>query len=151
MAAGQVSSPGWRAGSRWLGLVLLAVALVLIAGFAAPIVTAIPGLADLFQGDALTFAAVKSSFLRVRGEDTLVVEGELINTSGHTVAVPAIRISLRDAGAEEVYAWLVEPAAAELDAGASLGFRSALAPPTAGGEHVALSLAERAAMTVGMR
>ena len=116
-----------------------------------PIVTAIPGLADLFQGDALAFIGVKSSFLRVGGKDAILVEGELVNTTGHTVAVPAIRISLRDAGAEEVYAWLVEPAAAELDAGASLGFRSALAPPVAGGEHVALSLAERAGPTVGMR
>jgi hypothetical protein len=116
--AGQARSPGWRAGSRRLGLGLLAVALVLIAGFAAPIVTAIPGLADLFQGDGLAFAGVKSSFLRVRGEDTILVVGELVNTTGHTVAVPAIRISLRDAEAEEVYAWLVEPAAAELDAGA---------------------------------
>ena len=68
------------------------------------------------------------------------------------VAVPAIRVSLcamRDV--EEVYSWLVEPAAAELDAGASIGFRSALASPLPGGERVALSLVGRTGVAIGMR
>jgi hypothetical protein len=45
----------------------------------------------------------------------------------------------------------VEPAAAELDAGAAIGFRSALASPLPGGDHVALSLAARTGVAVGMR
>jgi hypothetical protein len=143
--------PGWPAGHRRLGPALFVVAIIVIVGFAAPIVTAIPGLAGLFRADEIAFAGVKSAFLRQRGEDTIVVEGDLVNTTGHAVTVPAIRISLRDGAAGEIYAWLVEPTASELAAGASLGFRSAMAPPVAGGEHVALSLAERAGPAVGMR
>jgi hypothetical protein len=103
-------------------------------------VTALPGVGELLHGEALAFSGVKSTFLANRGQPTIVVEGELRNRSGGTVAVPAIRVSLRNAESEEVTAWSVEPSVAELDAGASIGFRSALAPPAASGDHVALSL-----------
>ena len=87
----------------------------MLAGLVAPILTALPGLAGLFEDDELAFANVKSTFLRAHGHDAIVVEGDLVNTTAHGVAIPAIRISLRDARSEEVYSWLVEPAAAELD------------------------------------
>ena len=130
---------------------VLAAGFAMLAGFVAPILTALPGLAGLFEVDELAFANVKSTFLRAHGHDAIVVEGALVNTTAHGVVVPAIRISLRDARSEEVYSWLVEPTAAELDAGASLGFRSALASPLPGGEHVALSLAGRTGVAIGMR
>jgi len=147
----EMDRPGWHAGRRRLGPVLFAFALTVIAAFAAPTVTALPGLAEIWQTDALAFAGVKSTFLALRGEPAIVVEGELRNTGSSTVAVPAIRVSLRNAAGEEVFSWSIEPAMAELAAGSSLGFRSALASPAAGGDHVALSLAERAGATVGMR
>jgi hypothetical protein len=151
IASEQADRPGWRVGRRRLGPVLFAAALTIVAAFSAPTVTALPGFAELWQGEALTFTGVKSTFLTLRGEPAIVVEGELRNTSGRAAGVPAIHVSLRNAAGEEVYAWSVEPAVIELDAGASLGFRSALASPAPGGDHVALSLAERAGTIVGMR
>jgi hypothetical protein len=113
-------------GGRGLAAII-AVAFAVLAGLVAPILTALPGLAGLFADDELAFANVKSTFLRAHGHDAIVVEGDLVNTTAHGVAIPAIRISLRDARSEEVYSWLVEPTASALDAGESLGFRSALA------------------------
>ena len=123
----------------------------MVAMVVIPILTALPGLAGLFAGEPIAFTGVRSTFLRSQDQDAIVVEGELVNTTDRTVGVPAIRISLRDAGSEEVFSWLVEPAAAELNAGASIGFRSAVASPVPGGEHVALSLASRTGVAVGTR
>ena len=145
----QVGRPGWRAGRRRLGPVLFAVAVTIVAAFAAPTVTALPGVGALLHGEALALTDVKSTFLANRGEPTIVVEGELWNKSGRATAVPAIRVSLRNTAGEEVSSWSVEPSVAELDAGASIGFRSALTPPVAGGDHVALSLVERYAPIIG--
>ena len=145
----QVGRPGWRAGRRRLGPVLFAVAVTIVAAFAAPTVTALPGVGALLHGEALALTDVKSTFLANRGEATIVVEGELRNKSDSAAAVPAIHVSLRNTAGEEVSSWSVEPSVAELDAGASIGFRSALAPPVAGGDHVALSLVERSDTIIG--
>jgi hypothetical protein len=130
---------------------MAAVAVAVFAGIATPVVLALPGLAALFRGDALAFNRVKSAFLQVDGGTAIVVEGELVNTSGRTAKVPAIRVSLRDGRADEVYAWVVEPAATELAAGAALGFRSAQALPDAGASEVAVSLADRAVPPAELR
>jgi hypothetical protein len=147
----ETDRPGWPAGRRRLGPVLFALAVTIVAAFAAPTVTALPGVAEFFAADALEFIGVRSTFLSVRGAPAILVEGELQNASGRAVAVPAIRISLRDAAGGEVYAWSVEPAVAALAAGGSLGFRSALAAPPPEGDHVALSFADRSGTIVGMR
>ena len=83
--------------------------------------------------------------------DPLVVEGEIVNRSPNDISVPAIRISLRSPAGAEVYSWLVEPTAAGIGPGRSLGFRSAVASPPEDASQVTLRLAQRESRTIGMR
>jgi len=151
-AARLVPAPVARRSGRRLIAVGLALSLLVVGGLAIPIAGAIPGVADLFATrQGLDFEQVKSASLRRGGSETLLVQGQLVNHGSHEVAVPAIRISLRTASGNEVYSWLVEPAATRLAAGQSLEFRSALTNPVPGAEDVALSFADRSVITVGLR
>jgi predicted Zn finger-like uncharacterized protein len=130
------------------GLVVLVVGLVLIAAISvtAPIVAALPGFSGIFA--RATRVAIEGLHSKaIRSGEAILVEGELVNRSEETAAVPAVRISLRTSGADEVYSWVVEPAVMSLAAGASVGFRSVLANPVPGAVHVAASLIDRAEAT----
>lgn len=131
-------------------LVVLVVGLVLIAAISAtaPIVAALPGFSGIFtRTGGVAIEGLHSKAIRSRGGDAILVEGELVNSAAKTAAVPAIRISLRTEGADEVYSWVVEPAVASLAAGDAVGFRSVLANPVPGAVHVAASLIDRAGAT----
>ncbi len=127
------------------------IGLVVLLGLAVPIAAAIPGIAGLFSADAgIVLDRIRSNSMKLGGSDALMVEGELTNTTGHGMPVPAIRISLHRDGGGEAYSWLVEPSALELAAGASIGFRSALANPVPDAASVVVSLAPRE-QRIGMR
>lgn len=65
------------------------------------------------------------------GNVVLVVEGRIANVSETDQTLPKIRIALRSAQGEEIYAWAVEPVAQTLSAGKTIEFRSRHpAPPT---------------------
>jgi predicted Zn finger-like uncharacterized protein len=91
----------------------------------------------------LQFEDVRSQTVHIHGSPTLLVEGEIANTSTADVTLPAIRITLRSNEGTAVKSWLVEPAVAGLAAGDSIGFRSALASPPAEATQVTLDLAAR--------
>jgi predicted Zn finger-like uncharacterized protein len=127
------------------GLGTLLVTLVGVVALRAPIVAALPqlpGALPLAVAD-LQFQRVRSETVRLHGDSTLFVEGEIVNTSGGDVALPAIRITLRSQEGAPVKSWLVEPAVAGLAAGRSVGFRSALASPPDEATQVTLNLAVR--------
>jgi hypothetical protein len=131
-------------------LVVLVVGLVLIGAISAtaPIVAALPGFSGIFaKAGGIAIERLHSKTIRGRSGDAILVEGELVNRAAETAPVPAIRISLRTSGADEVYSWAVEPAVASLAGGASVGFRSVLANPVPGAVHVAASLIDRAEAT----
>ncbi len=137
---------------RWLKG--LGIALAVVAAFFVlriPLVAALPqgGMPDAHK--QLTFQRVHSATIVKNGVKTLVVEGELINTSTADVAVPAIRVSLRSPAGAEVYTWLVEPTKAGLAPGASIGFRSAVSAPPVDASQVTLRLATRENQIIGMR
>ena len=81
---------------------------------------------------------------------TLLVEGLIINRSRGRKAIPAIEATLRDGGAT-LYSWTIEPTAANLAAGATIGFRSIVAPPRPGSGEVALRFVPRRDLVIGMR
>ncbi len=128
-----------------------AIGVAVLLALALPIAGAIPGLAGLFSsGDAIVLDQVTSSSQKVGGADVIMVEGELTNTTGGEMPVPAIRISLRTDDEGDAYSWLVEPSAMRLAAGASIGFRSALTNPVPGASRIAVSLAPRE-QRIGLR
>ena len=118
-----------------------------------PLVAAVPQLTGGLSEDAagLEFQRVRSETVEVRGVSTLFVEAEIVNRTNREVALPAVRISLRSADGGEVRSWLVEPSAAGLGAGRSIGFRSALAAPPETATQVTLKLAQREGLTIGPR
>ncbi len=126
----------WKIGGTMLG------ALIAIFVLRSPIMAALPGgLPD--EVAALEFTSVRSETVHLRGNSTLIVEGEIVNRSGVDIALPAIRITLRSPSGDPVSTWLVEPAVAGLAAGKSIGFRSALASPPPDAAQVTLDLAAR--------
>jgi hypothetical protein len=144
--------PPPRADRRWLKGAVIALAVV--AAFFAlrvPLVDALPGQGPSAEMGRLAFQRVHSETMVKNGVKTLVVEGELVNTSAADVAVPAIRISLHSPAGAEVDSWLVEPAKLGLAPGASIGFRSAVSAPPADASQVTLKLAARPNQIIGMR
>ncbi len=130
------------------------VALAVIAVFFAlrvPLVAALPQDQLSAETQQLAFQRVHSETTVKNGVKTLVVEGELLNTSAGDVAVPAILVSLRSAAGKEVYSWLVEPTKAGLAPGASIGFRSAVSGPPDDASQVTIKLAQRQNQIIGMR
>ena len=141
-----------RPNNRRLAALGIALTLVVILGLAVPIGAAIPGIASLFAPESgLTIEGVRSASLSRGGVDTILVEGSLANHTGRGVDVPAIRISLRSDAGGEVYSWQVEPTEMSLAAGETIGFRSALTNPSPGASQIAVSLAARRPITIGMR
>jgi predicted Zn finger-like uncharacterized protein len=112
-------------------------------GLAAPILGGLPARLMAGEGTGLEFRAVRSETVMIGSASTLVVEGEIVNRTERTVALPAVRIALKAPDGADVGAWLVEPNADHLAAGQAIGFRSARPAPPAAATQVSLSLAAR--------
>ena len=144
--------PPFPSDRRWLkgGAIALAVVAAIFA-LGVPLVAALPQKGLPVAVKQLAFQRVHSATVVRNGVRTLVVEGELVNTSAADVAVPAIRVSLRSQAGAEVYSWLVEPTKAGLAPGGSIGFRSAVSAPPVDASQVTLKLAARENQIIGMR
>ena len=142
-----------RRGLKTFGAILGAIAVVMI--FHAPIVAALPGLASVqgLAGDVgqLKFQNVRSETVQLNGNSTLFVEGEILNTSAGEVRLPAVRVTLKSPDGRQVTSWLVEPSAAALAPGDTIGFRSALASPPEEATQVTLDLALRQDVALNLR
>lgn len=127
-------------------LKLLGLALGVVAGlllFRAPIVSALPLGYLPAEAASLEFRQVRSETVHIGSNRTLFVEGEVVNRSGSRVDLPAIRITLKSPSGALVRSWLVEPTTTAVEAGRTVGFRSALADPPEGVTQVTLNLAVR--------
>lgn len=144
--------PPFPTDRRWLkGLGIGVAVLAIFFALRVPLVAALPQDSLPAETAELAFERVHSETIVKHGVKTLVVEGELVNTSASDVAIPAIRVSLRSPAGSEVYSWLVEPAKAGLAPGASIGFRSAVSAPPVDASQVTLRLATRENQIIGMR
>lgn len=97
------------------------------------LVKASPDLASLFQSIGLEVNLRGLEFRDLRtfkemadGKPALVIEGSVHNIKAETVPVPAVRLSLRDAENQEIYAWTIEPRARTLNALDEARFRTIL-------------------------
>lgn len=137
--AGLAAMPAWTARAAAAALVLALIAVVLLT----PAVSALPRLSEAFFGnDSVTLRGVTSRTVDLRGTKAILVEGELTNQTGRELDVPAVRIALKENGAE-VFSWLLEPTVRRVAAGETVGFRSAMASPGPGASQIALSLTGR--------
>ncbi|TYC52589.1 thioredoxin [Rhodobacterales bacterium] len=95
-----------------------------------------PDLASLFQliGMDVNLRGLEFRNLRTfteveAGKQVLVVEGSIRNLEEARNSVPAVRLSIRNAGSQEIYAWTVEPRTKSLNALDETRFRTILADP----------------------
>jgi hypothetical protein len=119
------------------------VAILAVGLFGAPIVAALPQKAgETIAAKGLEFRGVRSETVIVGGAKTLVVEGEIVNTRGESLDLPAVRIALKTIDGKDVTAWQMQPASSRLAAGQAISFRSARAAPPSSATQVTLSLVD---------
>jgi len=135
------------------GVVLFAAALagcVLFVVMRDNIVKQSPDLASLFQMIGLDVNLRGLEFRNLRtftevedGKRVLVVEGSIRNLLEERNTVPAVRLSIRSADLQEVYAWTVEPRTKSLNALDETRFRTILADPPGGASDIQVRFVER--------
>ncbi|MCX2724882.1 MJ0042-type zinc finger domain-containing protein [Roseibium salinum] len=135
------------------GFALFGVALAVCAGFVLmrdDIVKQSPDLASLFQlvGFQVNLRGLEFRNLRTfteveDGKRVLVVEGSIRNLLDETNAVPAVRLAIRGADLQEVYAWTVEPRTKLLNALDETRFRTILADPPGDASDIQVRFVER--------
>jgi hypothetical protein len=79
----------------------------------------------------LAFDKIKTVREVEDGVPILIVEGEVVGTTGRHTEVPRLRFAVTDNSGKEIYAWTARPAKTLLPPGEALPFRSRLASPPA--------------------
>ena len=131
LAAGSASLVGWLVGV--LVVLIIASAVIgrneIVAGFpASAMIYHKLGLPVAVQL-GLQFEGVTSERLDEGGVAVLVVEGEVVNVSDRSRAVPAIRVTLLDGGGRRLQQELFRAQDAKLEAGARTSFSGRLVNP----------------------
>jgi predicted Zn finger-like uncharacterized protein len=108
------------------GLIAFRMDMVRLLPQTAPIYAAI-GLPVNLRG--LAFENIRMSWVEQEGVSVLVVEGSIVNVTGHPAEVPRLRLALRNDAQHEIYAWSTLPSRSILAPGDALPFRSRLASP----------------------
>jgi predicted Zn finger-like uncharacterized protein len=91
------------------------------------------GLAVNVRG--LAFDDVATTMEAHEGVPILVVQGNIVNTTGANVEVPRLKLSVRNAAKQDIYSWTAAPPIARLSAYQAVAFHDRLAsPPPDGGD-----------------
>lgn len=135
------------------GVALLSGAVAMIAIFVLfrdGLVKQSPDLASLYQMVGLDVNLRGLEFRNLRtfteiedGKRVLVVEGSIKNLKQDTTSVPAVRLSIRSADEQEVYAWTVEPRTQALAGLDETRFRTILADPPTGASDLQVRFIDR--------
>jgi len=144
----------------FVGPAVFLVSCLIFAGlvvFRASVVAQVPTLAGFYRLvglevnlRGLDFGPIETLREMADGQPVLVVEGSLANTSGTARQVPALRFALRDADAQELYAWSVDPRATVIAAGDRLRFRTRLVAPPERAADLQVRFAERRNRQAGL-
>jgi predicted Zn finger-like uncharacterized protein len=129
---------------------VLALILVCLAAGRHQIVRSLPQTASLYARvgmpvnlRGLSFENIKTVREIDEGVPMLVVEGEIVGTTGRHAEVPRLRFAVTDAGGKEIYAWTARPSRSLLPPGETLPFRSRLASPPAEASGVSVRFFNR--------
>lgn len=91
----------------------------------------------------LAFENIKTARGMQDGVPMLVVEGDIVGTSGRHAEVPRLRFAVVDNAGKEIYAWTARPTRTLLPPGETLPFRSRLASPPADASGIAVRFFNR--------
>jgi hypothetical protein len=97
----------------------------------------------------LAFENIRTSRDVQDGVPMLIVEGEIVGTTGRHTEVPRLRFAVTDSTGKEIYAWTARPARTLLPPGEALPFRSRLASPPAEASGVSVPFVQRADAQAG--
>jgi hypothetical protein len=133
-----------RRSSKWTAIILLLLGFnVAMVGARNEVVRFLPQTAALFAAIGLpvnlrhlTFEDVKISKDEQDGIAVLTVDGIIASQSNKPVEVPRMRLAVRNATGQEIYAWTSSPTRSILEPGQKLPFRSRLASPPADASDV---------------
>ncbi|MDX7953939.1 hypothetical protein P7D22_22555, partial [Lichenihabitans sp. Uapishka_5] len=122
-----------------------------LLGWRGPIARHVPGAAALYRAAGLTTepaSLVVSGLTSERTPDGLAVEGKLTNPNPSRMAVPRLRLAIRDAGSATLTSWTAEAPKRSLAPGETVTFTSRLDKPPAEGHDLSVSFAaERVAVS----
>lgn len=130
----------------WIALAVVVVALIAGALLGREqIVALVPEAAGLYQavglmppatpatvGEGLELRDVTSVKRLVDGQQTLLIEGVIVNVSDRPQQVPQLRASVTDANGTELTHWLFSANGKELEPGASTTFQTSTESPSGG-------------------
>jgi predicted Zn finger-like uncharacterized protein len=139
----------WALRAGWALLLALVLGSLIIGYFfRLDIVRSFPKTAALYGLVGLEVNIVGIDFRNVamgsaieNGKPSLQLEGEIVNRSGHRVAVPELRASLRDANGRELSHWTFEAFADSLGPREVSAFASPHVPIPAGAKELELRFA----------
>lgn len=89
-----------------------------------------------------TFENVRSELVREGEARLLVVEGEIANINGVSLAVPAVAIGVMGEGAVPLYRWTADPEQSTLAPGGRTRFKARLVSPPQDGRQVLVRFAQ---------
>ena len=92
----------------------------------------------------LSLGDLRSTVNSGDGPPTLTLEGRITNLRSAPMAVPALRIAVRDNSRRELYYWTAPAPKAQLASGETVAFRSRLSAPPRDGQDLAVSFADPA-------
>jgi len=140
----QARRKGKRKSSKWTAIILVLLGFnVALIGARNEVVRYLPQTASMFAAIGLpvnlrqlAFGDVKISKEEHDGVAVLSVEGNIVSLSGKVVEVPRLRLAVRNATGQEIYAWTARASRSTLEPGEKLPFRARLASPPADASDV---------------
>ena len=99
----------------------------------------------------LEFDGVTTATHQDEGVPVLVVEGNIVNDTYHTVAVPRLKFAVRNNAGAEIYSWTAVPPRTALPPGESAAFRARLASPPLEARDVLVRFVTGGDVVAGMR
>lgn len=137
---------------RRLPLAIAALLLIIggLIGLRSEIVRRAPQMASLYSAIGMPVNLRKLAFTDVRmtretkdGVPVLLIEGTIVSTSATSIAVPRLRLALRNAAGAELKSWTAPAPQAKLAPFESLAFQSRLASPPDDGRDIVVRFFSR--------
>ena len=140
----------WSLSRLQTAILALLIVDAILVGWRKDIVRVLPQTASLYSAmglqvnvRGLSFDQVVSGIEVREGVPILVVQGNIVNDTGADVTIPRLKVEVRNAAKQEVYAWTVAPPQARMPAYQAASFRARLASPPPDGRDVLIRFLNR--------
>ena len=147
---GKKRQRGWSLTRLQIAILTLLVVDAVIVGWRRDIVRLLPQTASFYallglpvNLRGLVFDDVTTSTEQHDGVAILVVQGMIVNRTSASTEVPRLKLAVRNAAKQEIYAWTAVPPRANLSAYQAVAFRTRLASPPSDSSDVLVRFVNR--------